>query len=114
MGRITLLMICRWIRDQLLTFQDMVSSYNRFLLQKSQSLLSTSTASLTDTEILVQQQALKQFVEKLTDKDIDEEEIDLFVFSSLTSIRHEFISQRMNVEVSQTVDAIPSFDEYVR
>ena len=102
--------VVRWIRDQLLTFQDMVFTFNQFLQNKLQSF----TSIPNDCTTLEREQAISMFIDSLTEKDVDEDELDLFIFHSLMQIRKEYLSNRVQEEDEELIDAIPSFDQYVR
>lgn len=100
----------RWIRDHLLTFQDMVSSYNTHL-RKQFSSLESANHEPSATQIVV---------------DDDEEELDeeeLHMRKVMADMRQEVIAQRkQNIALlhaasstsSSSHQEIPSFDEYVR
>ncbi len=98
--------IFRWVRDHLLEFQDMVSSYNTFLRTKMQQLQkSVSGAGSKSTQAII---------EEIESHPANEEEIDLFVFHTMTNIRREYLTHRCKGEEEALATAIPTFDEYVR
>ena len=86
----------------------MVSSYNGYLRAKMQQKVGKDAENTTSNK------SMQAVIEEIEAQSPNEEEIDVFVFHTMTSIRREYVTQRCKGEEETIASSIPTFDEYVR